>query len=254
MLMEPTIEKMNAMKLFGMRDAMTEQMTLSSYDELSFEERIGMLIDHEWIDRENRKLERRMKAAKLKVAASMEDIDYRASRGLDASLMRSLADCRWVRDNSSLLVVGPTGTGKTYLSCALADQAMRKGYSCLYFRAPRLFSALLLARADGSWPRFLSKLEKADVILVDDFGLAPLTDGERRQFLEVLEDRSGTKATIVASQLPVASWHDVIGEPTVADAILDRLVHNAHRIELKGASMRKQRPSKGKEKGKEEER
>jgi DNA replication protein DnaC len=151
------------------------------------------------------------------------------------------------------LIVGPTGTGKTYLSCALADQAMRRGYSALYFRAPRLFSALLMARADGSWPRFLAKLEKADLIVVDDFGLAPLTDGERRQFLEVLEDRSGTKATIIASQLPVSSWHDVIGEPTVADAILDRLVHNAHRIELKGASMRKQKP-RAKEKGKEEER
>ena len=254
MLMEQTIEKMNAMKFFGMRDALGEQMELSSYDSLSFDERIGMLVDREWIDRENRKLERRMKAAKLKIPASMEDIDYRASRGLDASLMRSLADCRWVSSNSSILVVGPTGTGKTYLSCALAGQAMRKGYSCLYFRAPRLFSALLMARADGSWPRFLSKLEKADVIAVDDFGLAPLTDGERRQFLEVLEDRHGSRSTIVASQLPVASWHDVIGEPTVADAILDRLVHNAHRIEMKGASMRKQRPPKAKEKGKDEER
>jgi len=252
MLLEQTIEKMNAMKLFGMRDAMAEQTELSSYDSLSFEERIGMLIDREWIDRENRKLERRMKAAKLKIPASMEDIDYRASRGLDSSLMRSLADCRWVTSHSTVLIVGPTGTGKTYLSCALADQALRKGYSVLYFRAPRLFSALLMARADGSWPRFLAKLEKADVIVVDDWGLAPLTDGERRQFLEVLEDRHGSKATIMASQLPVASWHDVIGEPTVADAILDRLVHNAHRIELKGASMRKQRPAKAKEQEKED--
>jgi DNA replication protein DnaC len=225
MLMEQTVEKMNAMKLFGMRDALSEQMELSSYDSLSFEERVGMLVDREWIDRENRKLERRMKAARLKIPASMEDIDYRASRGLDAPLMRSLADCRWVTSHSSVLIIGPTGTGKTYLSCALADQAMRKGYSCLYFRAPRLFSALLMARADGSWPRFLAKLEKADVLVVDDFGLAPLTDGERRQFLEVLEDRSGSKATVIASQLPVSSWHDVIGEPTVADAILDRLVH-----------------------------
>jgi len=251
MLMEQAIEKMNAMKLFGMRDALSEQMELSSYDSLSFEERVGMLIDREWIDRENRKLERRMKAAKLKIGASMEDIDYRASRGLDASLMRSLADCRWVVSHSTVLVVGPTGTGKTYLSCALADQAMRKGYSALYFRAPRLFSALLMARADGSWPRFLSRLEKADVLVVDDFGLSPLTDGERRQFLEVLEDRHSSKSTIMASQLPVSSWHDVIGEPTVADAILDRLVHNAHRIEMKGASMRKQRPAKAKEKEEE---
>jgi DNA replication protein DnaC len=254
MLLEQTVEKMNAMKLFGLRDALSEQLELSSYDSLSFEERVAMLVDREWTDRENRKLERRMKAAKLKIPASMEDIDYRASRGLDASLMRSLADCRWVTSHSTVLIVGPTGTGKTYLSCALADQALRKGHSALYFRAPRLFRALLMSRAYGSWPRFLAKLEKVDVIVVDDWGLAPLTDGERRQFLAVLEDRHGSKSTIIASQLPVASWHDVIGEPTVADAILDRLVHNAHRIELKGASMRKQKPSRAKDKENGEER
>jgi DNA replication protein DnaC len=173
MLIEQAYEKMNAMKLFGMRDALSEQMELSSYDSLPFEERVGMLIDREWTDRENRKLERRMKVAKLKIAASMEDVDYRANRGLDQALMRSLADCRWVASHSTVLIVGPTGTGKTYLSCALADQALRKGYSALYFRAPRLFSALLLSRADGSWPRFLSKLEKADVLVVDDWGFPP---------------------------------------------------------------------------------
>ncbi len=254
MLIEQAYEKMNAMKLFGMRDALAEQIELSSYDSLSFEERVAMLIDREWTDRENRKLERRMKAAKLKIPASMEDVDYRANRGLDSSLMRSLADCRWVAQHSTVLIVGPTGTGKTYLSCALADQALRKGYSSLYFRAPRLFSALLLSRADGSWPRFLAKLEKADVLVVDDWGLSSLTDGERRQFLEVMEDRHSSKSTIIASQLPISAWHDVIGEPTVADAILDRLVHNAHRIDLKGVSMRKQRPQKAKEQGKGEKR
>lgn len=225
MLFEQTMEKMNAMKLYGMRDALTEQLELSAYDSLSFEERVGMLVDREWEDREGRKLERRMKAAKLKMQASMEDIDYRTSRGLDASLMRSLADCRWVAQRTSVLIVGPTGTGKTYLACALADQAMRKGFSALYFRVPRLLSALLLARADGSWPKLLAKLERADVLVVDDWGLASLSDAERRQFLEVIEDRHGSGAVIMASQLPVSSWHEVIGEPTIADATLDRIVH-----------------------------
>ncbi len=244
MLIQQTIEKINAMKLFGMRDALSEQAELSSYDSLSFEERVGMLIDREWEDRENRKLERRTKAARLKIPAAMEDIDYRGARGLDAALMRSLADCRWVASHQAILICGPTGTGKTYLACALADAAMRKGFTALYFRAPRLFSALLMARADGSWPRFLSKLERTDVLVVDDWGLAALTDGERRQFLEVIEDRHSCRATIMASQLPVSAWHEVIGEATVADAILDRLVHNAHRVELKGPSMRKRQPSK----------
>ena len=244
MLFEQTMEKMNAMKLYGMRDALVEQLELAAYDSLSFEERVGMLVDREWEDREGRKLERRMKAAKLKIQASMEDIDYRTGRGLDASLMRSLADCRWVGQRASVLIVGPTGTGKTYLACALADQAMRKGFSALYFRAPRLLSDLLLARADGSWPRFLAKLERAEVLVVDDWGLAPLQDAERRQFLEVIEDRHGSGALIMASQLPVSSWHEVIGEPTIADAILDRIIHNAHRIALKGPSMRKRKPTK----------
>src|SRR4030042_1558187 len=245
MLVQLTIEKLNALKLFGMRDALSEQLELASYGSLSLSERAGMLVDRRWENRENRKLERGMKAAKLKIAATMEDIDYRGGPRLDQTLMRQLADCRWVKSHSSVLIVGPTGTGKTYLACALADQAMRKGYGALYFRAPRLFSALLMARADGSWPRFLAKLERAEVLIVDDWGLAALTDGEGRQFLEVIEERHSSRATIIASQLPVSVWHEVIGEGTVADAILDRLVHNAHRIELKGPSLRKRHNPKG---------
>jgi DNA replication protein DnaC len=251
MLMEQTFEKINAMKLFGMRDALAEQMEIASYGSLSFEERISMLIDREWTDREERKYNRRLKAARLKIpTASMEDIDYRSSRGLDASLMRSLASCRWVETHSTVIIVGPTGTGKTYLSCALAHQAIRKGHTAYYFRAPRLFSALMMAKADGSWVKLMRKLERAKTLVVDDWGMAHLTDAERRDFLEVIEDRTGSGSTIMASQLPVSAWHELIGEPTVADAVLDRLVHNAHRIELKGTSLRKKRPDDGD--GKEE--
>jgi DNA replication protein DnaC len=251
MLMEQTFEKINQMKLFGMRDALAEQMEIASYGSLSFEERISMLIDREWTDREERKYNRRLKAARLKIpTASMEDIDYRSSRGLDASLMRSLASCRWVETHSTVIIVGPTGTGKTYLSCALAHQAIRKGHTAYYFRAPRLFSALMMAKADGSWVKLMRKLERAKTLVVDDWGMAHLTDAERRDFLEVIEDRTGSGSTIMASQLPVSAWHELIGEPTVADAVLDRLVHNAHRIELKGTSLRKKRPDDGD--GKEE--
>ena len=244
MLMEQTLEKLSAMKLYGMRDGLGEQMESASYSSLSFEERLSVLVDREWEDREARKLARRIKAAKLKIDASMEDIDYRSDRGLDAQVMRSLGDCRFVSSGSSVLITGPTGTGKTYLACALAHQAMRKGHAALYFRAPRLFSALLMAKADGSYPRFMAKLARAALVAIDDWGLAPLSDSERRDFLEVVEDRHGTGSLIVCSQLPVSAWHELIGEPTVADAILDRLIHNAYRIELKGASLRKKRQGK----------
>ncbi len=236
---------MNALKLFGMREALSEQLEMSTYAALSFEERVGMLVDREWTERENRKRERRMKAAKLKIHATMEEMDYGSARGLDPSLMRSLASCAWIKSHASTLIVGPTGTGKTFMACALADCAIRKGYTALYYRAPRLFSELLLAKADGSYHGFLSRLSRTDLVVVDDFGLSPLSDAERRELLEVIEDRSGSGSTIVASQLPVSAWHEIIGEPTIADAILDRIVHNAHRIELKGPSMRKRQDLKG---------
>lgn len=241
MITEQTVEKMNALKLFGMRDAFAEQMEMSTYASLSFEERVGMLVDREWTDRENRKLERRMKAARLKIHACMEEIDYTGPRGLDESLMRTLASCAWIKSHASALVTGKTGTGKTFMACALADRAIKKGYAALYYRAPRLFSELLMAKADGSYHKLLSKLSKADLVVIDDLGLATLSDAERRELLEVIEDRNGSGSTIVASQLPVSSWHEIIGEPTIADAILDRIVHNSYRIELKGPSMRKRK-------------
>lgn len=246
MIIEQTIEKMNAMKLFGMRDALSEQMEIGTYSSLSFEERVGMLVDREWTDKENRKLERRMKAAKLKIHATMEEIDYSAPRGLDESLMRTLASCAWVKSHASVLVTGKTGTGKTFIACALSDCVVKKGYTALYYRAPRLFSELLMAKADGSYHRMLSRLAKVDLVVVDDLGLAVLNDSERRDLLEVVEDRTGSGSIIVASQLPVSSWHETIGEPTIADAILDRIVHGSYRIELKGQSMRKR---KGREPG-----
>ena len=247
-MIEQTFEKLNAMKLYGMRDGLSEQMEQPSFADLSFEERLGMLVDREWADKEGRKYARLVKAARLKMEATLEGIDYRAQRGLDASLIRSLADCRFIARASGVIITGPTGTGKTYLSCALAEKAMRDGHRALYIRAPRLFENLRLARADGSIIRYLSKLGRADVLVVDDFGLAPLTDVERRDLLEVVEERHGSGSVIMASQLPVASWHELIGEPTLADAILDRLVHNSYRIELKGPSLRKRDRKKQSEK------
>jgi DNA replication protein DnaC len=247
MIREQTIEKLNAMKLFGMRDAFAEQLELPTYASLSFEERFGMLVDREWTDRENRKLARRMKAARLKLRASLEEVDYSRPRGLDESLIRSLSSCEWVRNHASVLVTGKTGTGKTFIACALADRAIRSGYTALYYRAPRLFSEVLIAKADGSYMKLLSKLSRADLLAIDDFGLSSLEEAEGRELLEVVEDRSGSGSTIVTSQLPVSSWHEVIGEPTIADAVLDRIVHGSYRIDLKGPSMRKKRAAKEKD-------
>ena len=200
-----------------------------------------MLVDAEWDFREERALKRRLRTAKIKQQACVEDIDYRHPRGLDRSVMRSLASCRVVKEGKNERMTGPTGVGKSYLACALAHQACLKGYSSFYIRAPRLSEELLLSRADGSHLKFLSKLAKFDLVVIDDWGIAPLKDQERHDLLEVIEDRSQDKSTIVTSQLPPSSWHDFIGDPTIADAIMDRLIHNTHKIELKGGSMRKKR-------------
>jgi len=241
MLQEPMMDKLTAMRLLGMVDALKAQQQDPASSELSFLERLGLLVDHQWTWRENQALARRLTAAKLK-GACIEDIDYRASRGLDKSVIRALAQkSDWVRNHEHIFVLGPTGVGKSYVACALAQKACRDGYSAFYVRAAALFRDLSIARADGSLRSLLARLNRIDVLVIDDWAMAPLAETERRDFWEICEDRYQTRSTILTSQLPVARWHEQIGDPTAADGILDRLVHNAHRIEMRGDSMRKKR-------------
>jgi DNA replication protein DnaC len=239
MLRHPTLEKLQTLRLTGMVNAFQEHLHLPDVNTLSFEERLGLLVDRELLDRENRRLQSRLRQAKLRQAATLEDLDYRVPRGLDKTLLTTLATTQWIQEHHNVLITGATGVGKTWLACGLAHTACRQGYRVLYLRVPRLWRELAIARGDGRYPKFLASLAKLDLLVLDDFGLAPLTDDHRRDFLELLEDRHGSRASIVTSQLPVEHWHEVIGEPTLADAILDRLVHNAYKIPLKGDSMRK---------------
>jgi DNA replication protein DnaC len=241
MLNEETFAKLSQMRMHGFANALTQQLDDEQYDELSFAERVGLLVDHEWTERESRRLTRRLQQAKLREPACIEDIDYRHPRGLDRTMMQRLMTCDWIAKHQNLIIEGPTGVGKTFIACAVAQKACRDGYTALYRRVPRLLHELLIARADGSFARLLTRIAKMNLLVLDDWGLSPLADQERRDLLEIFEDRWGNQSTIVASQLPVAQWHKIIGEPTVADAIVDRLVHNAHRINLKGESMRKTR-------------
>lgn len=239
MLNHPTLEKLQALRLTGMLSALKEQMQMPDIGDLSFEERLGLLVDREMTDRSDRRLKTRLRQAKFRLSAALEDIDYRHPRGLDKSLMLSLADCQWVAHRRNILITGPTGIGKTWIACALGQKACRGGYSVLYLRLPRLLQEIPIAKADGRYPKFMAALAKTDLIILDDWGLAVLSDENRRDLLELLEDRHGRRATVVTSQLPVEHWHQALGDPTLADAILDRLVHNAYRIPLTGDSMRK---------------
>jgi DNA replication protein DnaC len=241
MLLHPTLEKLQALNLTGMLRALQEQLRTPECGQLSFEERLGLLVDCEATERENRRLAIRLGKARLRQQAVLEDVDFRHPRGLDRSLMLSLASCQWVRERQNCLITGPTGVGKTYLACALAHKACREGASTRYARVTRLLEELAIARADGSYTRRLAAVGRLDLLVLDDWGLAPLTDEGRRDLLEILDDRYDRRSTLVASQLPVDSWHQALGDPTLADAILDRLVHNAHRIALYGESLRKQR-------------
>ncbi len=239
MLTTPTLDKLRTLNLTGMARAFAEQVERADYQALSFEDRLGLMVDREAQDRDNRRLDRYLHVAKLRIGACVEDIDFRRSRGLDRSVVLSLAEAGWVTGHRNVLIVGATGLGKTFIACALANAAIRHAHTALYLRAPRLLSELALARADGRLPRVMARWAKIDVLIVEDLALRPLAPEQAADLLEVIEDRYQLRSTIVTSQLPVSDWHDALGEPTIADAILDRLVHNAHRIELRGESLRK---------------
>lgn len=240
MLNEHTLDQLRGLRLHGMVHALADQATTAAAAALAFDERLALLVQREIDWRDGKRLTRLLKAAKLKVAsACIEDIDWRGSRGLDRALITALAGGDWLRHGYNVLITGATGVGKTWLCCALAQQAARSGFTVLYMRAPRLLEELRVAHGDGSFGRRLAQLARIDLLAIDDFAIAPITAAERNDLLELLDDRVGTRATLITSQLPVAAWHEWLDDPTLADAILDRIVHGAHKIALKGESMRR---------------
>lgn len=248
MLIQQTLTRLQELRLPGMAAALEEQSAGSAAHDLVFEERLALLLEREVTWRDNRRMQRRLQEARLRLpSATPEGIDFRAARGLDRSVLLRLSTADWVRRHQVVLLVGPTGVGKTYIACALGHAACRQGLTTRYFRMSRLLGDLALARADGSYPKLLAKLSRTDLTIIDDSGLTPLGDAERRDLLEILEDRYGRKATLLTSQLPTEHWHDYIASPTLADAILDRLVHGAHKLVMKGGSMRKREAAQAKE-------
>lgn len=234
-----TIDKLRRLRLVGMATALEEQLSLPDIDTLFFDERLAMLIDREDIERQNAALARRLRQARLRQAACIEDIDFRTPRGLDRSLVRELATCDWLRRHDNLLVTGPTGVGKSWIACALGNKSARDGFSVLYTRLARLLDDLATAHIDGSYSRMLTRLARVSLLIIDDWAMVPLTAEQRRALMDVIDDRYERASTLLATQVPIGKWHEIIGDPTYADAILDRLVHNAHRIEMSGESMRK---------------
>lgn len=234
-----TVDKLRKLRLAGMAEGFLAQLQAPDYASLSFEERFGLLVDQEWTYREGRRLARLLRAAKLRLPACLEDTDYSQPRGLDRSVMAGLATGQWLRAHQNAIITGPTGVGKTFIACALGNAACRQGFSARYYRLPRLLSDLVLARGDGSYPKLLAQLAKTDLLILDDWGTTPLPAAECRELFEVMDARCQLHSTVVASQLPIEDWHGAMADPTIADAILDRLVHNAHKIFLKGESMRK---------------
>ncbi len=239
MLKHPIFEKLEQLRFYGMLKALEEQIQMPDIKQLGFEERLGLLVDREMTERENRRLKTRLRKAKLRQNACVEDVDFRHPRKLDKTLFINLADGRWLKERNNVLLIGPTGVGKTYLACALAQKACRQGYSALYFRLPRLLHELSIAKADGRYDKLLTGIGRIDLLVLDDWGLYKFVKEQRHDLLEILEDRHGRRSTLVTSQLPVKHWHEIIADPTLADAILDRLVHNSYKLVLSGESMRK---------------
>src|ERR1700758_1452129 len=239
MLTHPTLEKLQALRLTGMAKGLEEQLQMTGLEEIGFAERLGLLVDREMTERENRRLKDRLAKARLRQAAAVEDVDLRTPRGLDRSLFLALCSCQWVGQHLNVLITGPTGAGKSFLACALAQKACREGFTAVYHRVPRLLSDLGTAKADGRYSKLLANLARIDVLVLDDWGVHPVVDAQRRDLLEIMEDRYGSRSTVVTSQLPVDTWHGALGDATLADALLDRLVHNAYQLKLKGESRRK---------------
>jgi DNA replication protein DnaC len=239
MLTQQTLTRLRALKLFGLADAFAQQLEQPPTQALAFEERLALLVEREMTYRENRRLQSLLRAAKLRQSACVEDIDYRHPRGLDRALASTLSNGDWIRAHHNLHITGPTGTGKSWLACAFGHQACRQGLSVRYERTGRLLDQLRVARGDGSYPKLLRQLARVELLILDDFGLKPLTQSERHDLLEVIEDRHGVRSTLLTSQLPIRNWHEFLNEPTVADALLDRLLNGAHRLKLSGDSLRK---------------
>jgi len=241
MLIHPLFDQLSRLGLYGMLEALKEQQQSIDIESMRFEDRLSLLIDREVSNRENRKTAMRLKQARMRQEASVEDIDFRYSRGLDRMLFMQLSDCRWIKDRLNVLIIGPTGIGKTYLACALVHQACRKGYRSQYYRLPRLLQELMIAKSDGRYAKLIASMAKQDLIVFDDWGVSPFSREHQQDILEILEDRYARRSTLVTSQLPVSEWHKIQEDPTLADAILDRMVHNAHKVVLKGDSMRRTR-------------
>lgn len=241
MLTQPTLDKLNSMKLSAMARAFSDQMQAPDMAALTFEERFGLIVDYQMTDMENRRMQSRLKNARLRLSASIEDLDFAQGRGLDRAAIMSLALNQWVKNHHNIIVTGPTGAGKTYLACALGQKACRDSHSVLYHRSPRLLQDIAVSRHDGRYHKIMGPISKAEVLILDDFLISPMTQDEQKEFLEIVEERHDRKATIVTSQLPLKAWYDAMQDPTLADAILDRLIHNAYKLELKGESMRKKK-------------
>lgn len=239
MLTHPLFEQLKNLRCQGMLEAFHEQLEAPDINRLSFDERFALLIEREYLVRENRKLTNRLRQAKLKEMACLEDIDYSPERQLSKTVITRLAECSWIVRKENLLLTGSTGTGKTYLACAFANQACRQGYGARYIRLPKLFQEITIAKADGSYIKLMESVSKLSLLVLDDWGVAPMTDANRRDLLEIIDDRYNRSSTLITSQLPVNKWHDSVGDATLGDAILDRLLHNAHRLEVAGPSMRK---------------